>query len=137
MDDTAPEIQFTKTGCNFCDRAKKSLKDIKAQKNNLLPMLEQIKRDGEGKEYDCLMGLSGGLDSSTTFDWAIENGLRVLAFTLDNSYNTPQADHNVMALIDGRCEFLKIQVDQEVYTKLQDAFFQAGVKIICQPGIVT
>ena len=128
MDDTALEFIPTKNGCNFCERAKVSLKDIASQKHNLSSMLEQIKSDGEGKEYDCLMGLSGGLDSSTTFDWAIENGLRLKCFTLDNSYNTPQANHNILALIDGRSELTRIEVDKDIYTKLQHAFFQAGVK---------
>lgn len=128
MDDTAPEISLDKGFCNFCTKASSSLQDNQHEKFNLYSMLEQIKKDGEDREYDCLIGLSGGLDSSTTFDWAIKNGLRVLAFTLDNDYNTDEANHNIMALIDGRCDFKKIEVDHEVYTKLQEAFFKAGVK---------
>lgn len=129
MDTTAQEITFNDKGvCNFCIRAVESICDNIIEKSNLFPMLEQIKKDGENREYDCLIGLSGGLDSSTTFDWAINNGLKVLAFTLDNDYNTDEANHNILALVDGRCELKKIKVDHDIYTKLQEAFFKAGVK---------
>lgn len=145
MDDTAEEFKPTIVGaltsenitlettringCNFCNRARQSLRDTEIERHNLSTMLGQIKKDGEGKEYDCLIGLSGGLDSSTTVDWAIKNGLRVLAFTLDNSYNTKEANHNINRLVTKLdLEHKVIRVDAEKYTKLQNAFFIAGVK---------
>ena len=133
MDDTASEFRLekygqNKDGCNFCSRAKESLEDIQTENLNMQSVLEQIRKDGKDKEYDVLIGLSGGLDSSTTFDWAVKNGLKILAFTLDNDYNTDQANHNIMALVDNNCYFKKIEVDHDTYTKLQESFFMAGVK---------
>jgi N-acetyl sugar amidotransferase len=130
MNDTAREISFDYNGvCNFCNRAYLSLLEAQEEKKNLASKVAQIKKDGEGKEYDCLMGLSGGLDSSTTIDWAVKQGLRVLCFTLDNNYNTKEANHNIQRLVTKLdLEHKTIIIDQEKYTKLQNAFFMAGVR---------
>ena len=129
MDSTADEFQPTDTGCNFCDRAEQSLREIKGERVKLDLITTLIKDDGKDQEFDVLMGLSGGLDSSTTVDWAVKQGLRILAFTLDNSYNTPEADNNVKVLVEKLDLIHKvIRVDQEIYTKLQNSFFIAGVR---------
>ena len=61
MDRSAPEIVFTPTGCNFCDGAERALWDIKHEAYKLPELVEQIKKAGEGKKFDCLVGMSGGL----------------------------------------------------------------------------
>lgn len=130
MDKSAPEITFNSDGvCNFCQQAQKSLKENKENSKFLADWVAKIKKDGEGKEYDCLMGLSGGLDSSTTVDWAMENGLRLLTFSFDNNYNTEAANHNIRQLVGfHNLPHVMKTIDQEKYNELQGAFFKAGVK---------
>ena len=130
MDETATEIKFDSSGiCNFCLNASKSLLENNQKKEDFSKIIKQIKKDGENREFDCLMGLSGGLDSSTTIDWAKKQGLRVLAFTFDNNYNTEEANHNIKRLVEKLDLPHKIiKIDEEKYTKLQNSFFIAGVR---------
>lgn len=119
MDRSAKEIVFTKTGCSFCDQAEQSLKDIKGQK------LPNIK----GHKYDCLIGLSGGVDSAYTLHKAVEMGLRPLCFAVDNGWHRPEADENIMRLVEGmKVPFYRYTIDLDKFKDLQSAFMLAGQK---------
>lgn len=121
MDDTAEE--FTPNGytCNFCDQAEKSLNET-----TYLTMPE-IK----GKKYDCLIGLSGGVDSSYMLHKAVEQGLRPLCYTVDNGYNDPKADENIMRLVETlKVPFYRYTIDRNKFIELQSAFIKAGQKNI-------
>ena len=84
LDKSASGIVFDNEGvCNFCHQAIKALKEIELEKPNLEKRIEQIRKDGKGKKYDCLIGLSGGVDSSTALHYAMELGLRPLCFSVD------------------------------------------------------
>lgn len=121
MDVSAKEIVFTKTGCNFCDEAEKSLK-------SLHPTFPNLKTNNE---YDVLIGLSGGVDSSMALVIACELGLRPLCFSIDNGWNDPKADENIMRLVEGlKVPFFRYTIDLKQFHKLQGAFLQAGVKNI-------
>lgn len=129
MDNTASEFQETKTGCNFCDQAKKAIKENKIEKQKLNEVIDKIKQAGQDKEFDILCGLSGGVDSSTTLIHAIKLGLRPLCFSLDNKWNDPVADENVKKLVEKLgVSWEKIDINIPKYQELQSAFLQGGIK---------
>lgn len=127
IDSTASEFQQTETGCNFCDQARKSLEEVRLIA--LQPVVDQIKK--EGKEYDCLIGLSGGVDSATALHCAVKLGLRPLCFSVDTGYNKPEADENIMRLVEGlKVPFYRYTIDLTKFKELQASFMRAGVKNI-------
>lgn len=132
MDDTANEITFDDDGvCNFCHQAQKSLKEIEAEKHKLPEFIKQIKKDGKGKKYDCLIGLSGGVDSSTVLHHAIKLGLRPLCYSVDNGYNDPKADENILRMVEKlKVPFYRYTIDIGKFKSLQWAFIEAGQKNI-------
>ena len=129
MDLSSSEITFDENGvCNFCHQAQKVLKEMEIEKPNLAKRIEQIKKDGEGGNYSCLIGLSGGVDSSTTLHNAVKLGLRPLCFSLDNGWNDPIADENVKRLVEKlKVPFIKYEIDLIKFRDLQGAFMRAGL----------
>lgn len=121
MDISAPEITFDGKGvCNFCHQAQQSLKDIQA-----IPPLQVPK----GEKYDCLIGLSGGVDSSYLLHEAVRLGLRPLCFSVDTGYNKPDADENILRLVEAlKVPFFRRTIDLQQFKKLQGAFLRAGLK---------
>lgn len=132
MDKSAEEITFNSEGvCNFCLSAEKALKEIELEKENLPDIISKIKNDGKNRNYDCLIGLSGGVDSSMVLHHAVELGLRPLCFTLDNGWNDPKADENVMNLVEGlRVPLFRYVIDIRKFRELQTAFIGSGIKNI-------
>lgn len=127
MDVSATEIVFTDTGCNFCDVATKSWEEV----SMLFRNFEEIRNAGRGKKYDCLVGLSGGVDSSYALTAIKALGLRPLAFSVDNGWNTPESDENVFNLVEKlRVPFEKHAIDRKVFKELQASFIAAGQKNI-------
>jgi N-acetyl sugar amidotransferase len=104
MDDSDPDIVFYgEEGCSHCMAAKARLAreympDARGQAM-LASMVEKIKKAGEGKPYDCVMGLSGGVDSSYVALRAKELGLRPLAVHLDNGWNSELAVKNIENIV--------------------------------------
>jgi len=129
MDGSAEEITFDEKGvCNFCHQAQKQLAEIKADQHLLPLIIEQVKKDGEGKEYDCIIGLSGGADSSTVLHHAVKLGLRPLCFSIDNGWNNPLADENIHQMVETlKVPFYRYTIDLEKFRDLQSAFIKAGV----------
>ena len=127
MDLSAKEITFDENGvCNFCHQAQKALKEIEAEKHNLPKIIAQIKK--VGKKYDCLVGLSGGVDSSTALHHAVKLGLRPLCFNVDTGYNKPDADSNILKIVEKlKVPFYRYTIDLKKFKKLQAAFLKAGV----------
>jgi N-acetyl sugar amidotransferase len=127
LDGSAPEIVLTETGCNFCDQARKSLKDNEAEKDKIPQIIRKIK----GKKYDCLIGLSGGLDSSMVLHHAVRLGLKPLCFGMDNGYNNPKADENVLRMVEKlKVPYIRHEIDKKKFADLQSAFMKAGLKNI-------
>lgn len=138
-DERVSGIVFDQDGvCNYC----KMIDDLKAQYHTALPqgekklkeIIEQIKIDGKGKAYDCVVGVSGGTDSSYLIVKAVEWGLRPLAVHYDNTWNTAIATENIKKILK------KINVD--LYTHVVDnkesddifrSFFLANVPEIDGP----
>ncbi|MCS7305980.1 MAG: N-acetyl sugar amidotransferase [Thermoguttaceae bacterium] len=136
MDTTAPEIRFDAAGiCSFCHFFDQQVQPIldracSAQATPLLHQLvEAIRRSGQGKPYDCLLGLSGGTDSSYLAYLARELGLRPLLVHVDTGWNTPESEANVKNLAHSLGFDLQIiPVDWEEMCDLQIAFYKASVK---------
>lgn len=128
MDGSAEEIVLDKDGvCNFCHQAQRELRMAKDNKINLGRYLKQIK----GEKYDCLIGLSGGVDSSFTLHKAVKLGLKPLCFSIDNGWNDPKADENIMRIVETlKVPFFRYTIDKKRFIELQNAFILAGQKNI-------
>lgn len=127
MDGSAPELKLDAQGiCNFCYSAKKDLESCLNEREKLADVLDMIIADG--KKYDVLIGLSGGVDSSTALVKAVSLGLRPLCFSIDNGWNDPRADENIMRLVETlKVPFYRYTIDLEKFKELQSTFFKAGV----------
>jgi N-acetyl sugar amidotransferase len=101
----------------------------------LLAAVEKIKARGQGKDFDCIIGMSGGVDSSYLTYMAKERlGLRPLVFHVDAGWNSDVAVSNIERLVDGLGLDLYTEViDWDEMRDLQLAFFKAGVPHIDSP----
>lgn len=114
--------------CEYCSLQEKLKQNADPAKLN--PMLEKIKKSGKGKQYDCLVGISGGEDSSVLLYLAVKVwGLRPLVIHFNNRMNRPEADNNI-SVITRRLgvNFIEYFLDQKEYDDLTDAFLAAGVQ---------
>lgn len=130
MDCSAPEIVFDEEGvCNFCHQAQKELSGIRWKpEQGLDSIVKEIQ--GNGK-YDCLIGLSGGVDSSYLLHKAVQFGLRPMCFSVDNGWNDPKADENILNLVEKlKVPFYRYTIDLPRFKELQSAFIKAGLKNI-------
>jgi N-acetyl sugar amidotransferase len=134
MDSTAKNITFEESGiCNFCteflERTNHILQEPEAKKQKRLSALvNAIKKDGQGKLYDCIVGVSGGVDSSWALVKAVELGLRPLPVHMDNGWNSELAQNNISNLVQALDLHLYTHViDWEEYKALMQAFFDADV----------
>ncbi|MDR7295808.1 N-acetyl sugar amidotransferase [Pelomonas aquatica] len=134
MDSSVPNIRFDAQGiCNYCtdflDRCAHVLDDsseIKAKK--LKALVDEVKHGGQGKRYDCIVGVSGGVDSSWVLVRAVELGLRPLAVHMDNGWNSELAQNNIANLVQKLGVDLYTHViDWPEYKALMQAFFDADV----------
>ena len=126
------DIVFDAQGvCQHCLQYDQTAREIKNAKSDLPWIYDRIRKEGRGKEYDCLLGLSGGVDSSTCLHYLIQNGIRPLCFSVDNGWNDPKADENIMRLVEGlKVPFYRYVLDLEKFKELQSAFLKSGVKNI-------
>jgi N-acetyl sugar amidotransferase len=92
-------------------------------------IVDRIKADGKGRDFDCILGMSGGLDSSYLLHLAVKVcGLRPLVFHVDGGWNTDIAVNNIQVLIDKLGLDLYTEViNWEEMRDFQLAFFKAGV----------
>ncbi len=138
-DERVPSIQFDENGvCNYCAMVD-SLKEqyatgTPAGDAKLAGIVEQIKRDGKGKKYDCVVGVSGGTDSSYMLYKAIEWGLRPLAVHYDNTWNSAIATENIRKVLKKlNVDLFTYVVDNKEMDDIFKAFFRAGVPEIDGP----
>ena len=126
MDRSASEIVFDANGiCNFCHQAVNALSEIEEEKFNLPQAIVKVMLSRD--KYDCLIGLSGGVDSSLTLHWAVELGLRPLCFAVDNGWQSDIAQENIMRLVEGlKVPFYRYTIDLPKFKELQAAFMKAG-----------
>lgn len=134
MDTSDPRIRFDHQGvCEYCNNFKSTIApswNTGAQGAAALARIaEQIKADTQGKDFDAIIGLSGGLDSSYAAYVAVKKmGLRPLLFHVDAGWNTDQAVGNIEKLVDGLGVDLYTEViNWEEMKDLQVAFLKAGI----------
>jgi N-acetyl sugar amidotransferase len=132
-DERVSSITFDVNGvCNYC----KQVDDLTLEYGTgtakglktFLKIIEEVKKNGKGKKYDCIVGVSGGTDSSYMIMKALEWGLRPLAVHYDNTWNSSIATENIRKVLS------KLKVD--LFTHVTDnkesddifkSFFLAGV----------
>lgn len=134
MDTTDPNIKFDSEGrCDYCLNYDSSIKkqwlDIQCDQTKLEKIAKKIKADGLGRDFDCIIGLSGGLDSSYAAYVAKEKmGLRPLLFHVDAGWNTDQAVSNIEKLVNGLGLDLYTEViNWEEMKDLQVAFLKSQI----------
>src|SRR3990167_9813726 len=130
MSTEAEEITFNERGvCNFCTAWQRGEGERKARMLHpgLAWTLHELRKDGEGEKYDCLLGISGGVDSAMCLHYlAAENGIRPLCFNIDNGWNSPVADENIMRMVEKlKVPFYRHTIDLKTFNDLQIAFVQA------------
>lgn len=140
MDTTDRNIRFDETGvCDHCRTFyKHTLPNWRADESKptgLPRIIDQVKRTARGKDFDCIIGMSGGIDSSYLTYIAKEKlGLRPLVFHVDAGWNSQVAVNNIERLVDGLGLDLYTEViDWEEMKDLQLAFFKSGVPHIDTP----
>ena len=133
MDESDPEISFNSDDvCNHCitfeEETKKHWFPNEEGAPKMSEIVQRIKRDGEGKEYDCILGLSGGVDSSYLALKISEWGLRPLVVHVDGGWNTELAVANIEAILK-YCNFdLHTHVvDWDEMRDLQLAYLRSGI----------
>lgn len=133
MDTSDPEITFDQQGiCNHChqfDRIACEEWFPNAEgRNRWAALVEQIKASGKGHEYDCILGLSGGVDSSYLAIKVHEWGLRPLVMHVDAGWNSELAVANIEAVVKHCGYDLHTHVvDWEDMRDLHLAYLRAGV----------
>ena len=140
MDTTDSKISFDEKG--VCDHCNTYYTDILPKwhtgergHKTLEEIIVKIKKEGKGKDFDCLMGMSGGIDSSYLLYVMVEKyDLRPLVFHVDAGWNSQIAVNNIERLVDGLGLDLYTEViNWEEIKDLQLAFFKSGVSHIDTP----
>lgn len=134
MDTSDPHISFNESGeCDYCQNFKNTIlpewKYGADRIDELMVVAEKIKNDGKNRDFDCIIGLSGGLDSSYTA-YIAKNvmGLRPLLLHVDAGWNTDQAVANIEKLVDGLGLDLYTEViNWEEMKDLQLAFLKSQI----------
>lgn len=141
MDNSSDKtIIFDKDGhCNYCTNALKRMENTyfpnEEGEKYLNVMLAKIKEEGKGKQYDCIMGISGGLDSSYLAYLGVKRwNLRILAIHVDDGFDTPIAQSNIIKLCQKSNIELKVfKPEAKQYNDLTRSFMRASVPNIAIP----
>lgn len=134
MDTSDPSIEFDEKGqCEYCNNFDTTIQPNWCVGSNasaqIAEMAHAIRKAGKGRDFDCIIGLSGGLDSSYAAYVAKEKmGLRPLLFHVDAGWNTVQAVGNIEKLVDGLgLDLYTDVVDWESVKRMQIAFLRSGI----------
>jgi len=140
MDTTDAMIKFDENGvCDHCHDFENEVKPYwhtdERGYHELKSIMKKIKLSGKGKDFDCILGLSGGVDSSYMLHLAVkEFGLRPLVFHVDGGWNSELAVHNINVMIDKLGLDLYTEViNWEEMKDFQLAFFKSGLPHIDVP----
>jgi N-acetyl sugar amidotransferase len=140
MDTSDSRIVFDAAGvCDHCHtfdtRTRPHWHTDERGQRKLEALVQRIKQQGQGKDFDCIIGMSGGVDSSYLSYMAKEKmGLRPLVFHVDAGWNSDIAVNNIERIVDGLGLDLYTEViDWDEMRDLQLAFFKSGVPHIDTP----
>lgn len=133
MDTSTKFIEFDGDGiCSYCH----SYANFEAgdphehsfSPNVIAKQINEIKHIGRDRKYDCILGISGGVDSSYLCHLLKRWKLRPLLVHFDNNWNTQLAEDNIAAMVNGTgFDLYRYKVDWREYKALQRAYFRASV----------
>ena len=131
-DSSIPEIIFNEKGvCNFCithDELEKQYPLNEIGQKKFERLIRKVKKSGYKKKYDCIIGISGGRDSTYTLYKSVQLGLRPLAVHFDNGWNSEIAVNNIQKVVKKYdIDLITIVADWEEFKDLQLSFLKASV----------
>ena len=134
LDTTVKSIVFDENGvCNFCHRydifaSETILREKIIRERDFDKIVDIIKKSGQNKPYDCILGLSGGVDSSYLALVTKDYGLRPLVVHFDNGWNTELAVKNIENIVNKLGLHLHTHViDWDFFRNLQVAYLKSSV----------
>ncbi len=140
MDTSDTTLTFDERGwCDYCRNFDTNIRPNwypgEQGIREIMPLIEQIKREGAGRDHDCLIGISGGLDSSYVAYVAKEKfGLRPLMFHCDAGWNSDLGVSNIQKIIDSLgLDLVTEVINWEEMKDLQRAFFLSQVPFVDTP----
>lgn len=140
MDTSDADIVFDDNGvCMRCNEYKNRILPQwnygEGHEKELNTLLTEIKRKGQGKQYDCILGLSGGLDSSYMLHLAVKEwGLRPFVFHIDAGWNLPVAEENIKRLTEKLGVELHVEkMNWDEMREMQLAWFRTGLEMLDAP----
>ena len=135
MDTSDPDIIFDENGiCNHCTNAINNLNkypftlNTTEKEKKLNEIIAKIKKNGKNKKYDCIIGISGGVDSTYLAYLTKKWGLNPLAIHLDNGWNSELAVQNIhKTLKELNIDLYTVVLDWEEFKNIQLSFLKASV----------
>ena len=131
LDSTVPEIFFDEEGvCNYCKINDEIMKEYPSNtegKKLLDDIVKKIKKKGKRKKYDCIVGVSGGTDSTYTLHLVKSLGMRPLAVHFDNGWNSEIAVKNIKNATNKLgIDLYTLVADWEEFKDMQVAFLKSS-----------
>lgn len=140
MDTTDEDITFDSKGvCMRCNEYKERIEPEwnygRGHENELKKLIATIKKSRKGKKYDCILGLSGGLDSTYMLHLAVKEwGLSPFVFHIDAGWNLPVAEENIKKVTDKLGVELHIEkMNWNEMREMQLAWFRTGLEVLDAP----
>jgi tRNA(Ile)-lysidine synthase TilS/MesJ len=128
MNSNVPGFVTTTDGCNYCDAMNNANKQELLTEEEINKFINNVKISGKKKTYDCIIGVSGGLDSSYALHLAVKEGLRPLAVHMDNGWNSELAQNNIANLVSElEVDLYTYVIDWDEYRVMMQSFFDADV----------
>lgn len=129
MDTSDEDIVFDSSGlCNHCSSFIQKISHITPSKQQEIELVQLIKKKGLGKKYDCVIGVSGGLDSSYLAYWAHSHQLKPLLVHLDNGWNSEVSVQNIRKIATSfQFDFESVVLKWEDFKDLQIAFLKSSI----------
>lgn len=139
MDTSDPNITFDENGyCNHCtdyfSNLSKHTYQGKTSDVKVARLMEKIKKSGKKNKYDCLIGLSGGIDSCYTAYYVKTMGLRALLVHMDNGWDSEISAENIQKVVDKLgFDYINYKLSWDEFRDLQVSFLKASVPEIETP----
>jgi len=140
MDTSDPTLKFDESGvCSYCINFKNEIEPNWFPNDEgikrITPTIQRIKKEGKNKDHDCIIGLSGGMDSTYLVHVAVTKfNLRPLIFHCDAGWNSDISTNNIQKIVDAlNLDLVTHVINWEEMKDLQRAFFKSQVPFVDQP----